>query len=79
MNWQPIETAPKDGSSILLWGTWAGEIHGIAKHPCVDIGRWDGGNSDFPGEEWWTLDTGDCYTCWMKPTHWAPIPVPPKE
>jgi hypothetical protein len=32
MSWQPIETAPKDGTPILLWTYW--------EHYAV--GAWDG-------------------------------------
>ena len=74
--WQPIELAPKDGTQVLLFGLWAGEIHGISETPTFDIGAWHGGGSDF-GPEWWDLSTGDAYACWMKPTHFMRIPHPP--
>lgn len=76
---QPIETAPKDGTSVLLYGVWAGEIHGVGRdNRCsYDIGHWNGGGSDFEGFDWWSLDTGDAYACWMRPTHWMPLPTPP--
>jgi hypothetical protein len=76
-SWMPIETAPKDGTDILLYGTWAGEIHGIAEAPTMDIGHWAGGKSDYQGDEWWSLATGDAYACWMRPTHWMPLPAAP--
>lgn len=78
MNWQPIETAPKDGTVVLLFGTWAGEIAGVDDAKTVDIGYWRGGSSDYDGDDWWRLSTGDAYSCWMKPTHWMPLPEPPK-
>lgn len=77
--WQPIETAPKDGTVVFLYGTWAGEINGISNQPTVDIGSWAGGDSDFSGDDWWQLATGDAYGCWMRPTHWLPIPDAPKD
>lgn len=70
---QPIETAPKDGKSILLWighpnarfsadpiqDGWAGWCRG----------RW----SDFNGGGWtWDGFVGT-------PTHWQPLPPPPGE
>lgn len=75
--WLPIETAPKDGATVLLYGLWAGEINGQATVPTTDIGYWLGGKSDEPGDDWWQLSTGDAYSCWMRPTHWQPLPPPP--
>lgn len=63
MDWQPIETAPKDGTSILLWGDWL-------KTPCVDNGSEDGTFGAF------TSQTG--YES-VHPTHWMPLPKPPHE
>lgn len=80
MEWQTIETAPKDGTEVLLFGHWAGEINGIiADRKQADIGSWQGGKSDYVGNFWWRLSTGDAYACWMVPSHWMPLPPPPKE
>ncbi len=67
--WRDIETAPKDGTMILLTD---GDI--------VALGCWDkrGGfpwrfvTDDFDDfeEDWWVEDA---------PTHWRPLPPPPKE
>ena len=63
--WQPIETAPKiEGYRILV------------VRPCATIG------ANMVGEDYWTdrLQGG----CWAKstpmaqPTHWMPLPEPPK-
>jgi hypothetical protein len=59
--WQPIDTAPKDYTYILLWnGNWHW------------IGMWDGNASK------WEID-GDQYEEDLKPTHWVPLPAPPKK
>ncbi len=77
--WQPIETAPKDGTDIFGYGLWAGEITGPEQMiKSVDIIRWNNGLSDFPGDEWWECLTGDYYATWLEPTHWMPIPDLPK-
>lgn len=76
--WRPIETAPRDGTTVLLWGIWAGEINGLSNWPTIDIGEWRGGKSDFLGDDWWQLVTGDAYAAWMRPTHWRPLPPPPE-
>ena len=65
MNWQPIETAPKDGTLVLLsgfglpvWqGYWVGQV---GRHA---INGWTRFNS--VDMEW-------------KPTHWMPLPEPPQ-
>lgn len=67
-NWQPIETVPRDGSRIL-GGKFSnpdivGEVSAI---------RWN-----VPGEYW--EDHGFQYcTEQPDPTHWMPLPPPPKD
>ena len=70
--WRPIETAPKDGSYLLLWeqysdapfvGYWSGGSWSVS-HEHVDAeGGWDGAN---------VVDALS-----MPITHWMPIPAPP--
>jgi hypothetical protein len=61
--WQPIETAPKDGTEIL-----GIQYHGRFSDP--GIVRWD--DSD---QEWWDMDA-DQYGF---PTHWQPLPATPSR
>lgn len=78
MDWQPIETAPKDGTAVLLWGVAAGEISGIiGQDPCFQGSGYYTSRTDYPGYDW-VCCQGDAYAVWIKPTHWAPI-EPPKE
>jgi hypothetical protein len=71
--WQPIETAPKDGTPILVAdaksvevGVWQEETEddtecGVVTIPGFDAGWW--------GSEW---QPGG-----KQPTHWMPMPDPP--
>ncbi len=66
--WQPIETAPRDGTEILIATgsyrggvvvvSWYGTAHGQDVHNC--FADWD----------------GDSY---LDATHWMPLPDPPSE
>jgi hypothetical protein len=60
--WEPIETAPKDGTDILvalhLWND-------PTKPHTFEVVAWD-------GEEW----ASDSYPVYP-PTHWRPLPKPP--
>jgi hypothetical protein len=77
--WQPIATAPRDGTKILVWiHQWAGEIHGVANATGNEIAYWANGTSDFPGADWWVCAGGDGYATWCRPTHWMPLPAPPQ-
>lgn len=66
--WRPIETAPKDGTRVDLWQQG---------HRVTDA-FWD------EGEEWWCIDSlySDGEPCPLavspEPTHWRPLPAPPK-
>lgn len=60
--WQPISTAPKDGTDVLL------RIEAAMGHFYTDIGSWfatrDGG--------YWTS-----HAVKVRTAHWRPLPAPP--
>jgi hypothetical protein len=64
MDWQPIQSAPKDGTYILLTAF-------VINRWRVGEGRWfdDEDHPDDPGL--WSN-----FGHW-EPTHWAPMPDPP--
>lgn len=72
--WQPIETAPKDGTRILIaGGTYYYDASEMPDQEFTSAdtaywrnGGWCGGyGSEYNGEYW------------HKPTHWQPLPAPP--
>jgi len=74
-NWRPIATAPKDGTIILVWRY--GEIQMV---------KWAKNNCN----EWWSKPDGTHISRFDKydsgepmdeeiPTHWMPLPDPPKD
>jgi len=62
-DWQPIETAPKDGTEILVYDVWQkkGELFIVGWHFRDNSWR------TVPGE--WRKE----------PTHWIRLPPPPAE
>lgn len=73
MKWQPIETAPKDGTYILA--CVAGYIPEVA-HWQDDRKVFDFlSASDMPNDQAW-IDYLDSGAKWV-PTHWMPLPDPP--
>lgn len=93
IEWQPIETAPRDGTDIIL-GAPAQEYQGKPTDPRSTVGHWT-------TEDECQVDIGDCggdCRCreyeyvephWMSwdggfteenpPTHWMPLPPPPGD
>ncbi len=61
--WQLIETAPK-GGRVLVTGTEIG--------PCVASQEWKNGAPD--GNRWGVVND-----IFVHPTHWQPLPQPPKK
>jgi hypothetical protein len=55
--WQPIETAPRDGQRVLML---------TAKHYVI---------TGFFSNGWWLSHPG---VYQIHPTHWMPLPEPPK-
>ena len=62
--WQPIETAPKDGTYLL-----------IGSKSFVSCGLWE--SSDSGG--WWrdAVESAPYQISEVKPTHWMPLPDAP--
>ena len=70
---QPIATAPKDGTWVLLGG-------GV-----IDDSMWEGGTPRWvaakylPEDDAWAFDRwdGDFRSMYLNPTHWIPMPDNP--
>lgn len=79
MEWQPIETAPRDGTVILAYCP----EYGMRQ---TEMGRYREGS---PGYARWEMGDGPRNYGWVwieekhnsahtwKPTHWMPLPPPP--
>lgn len=61
-NWQPIETAPKDGTEVIVFEANFPKVIFIAKMGRQGIGVWD----------WMTTDGDVAF-----PAYWMPLPKPP--
>jgi len=67
VQWRPIETAPKDGTRLLLW--WGSEVH---------IGRCVGAGMSRDGGDWWRSESHQVFkVAGGRPTHWMPLPAAP--
>jgi hypothetical protein len=67
VGWQPIESAPRDGTRILGWNKWDGVL-------VYEPYRY-GSNGQFEG--WRSpLDHEDTFDF---PTHWQPLPSTPTQ
>ncbi len=68
--WQPIETAPKDGTPVLVYAQldppekWAAYMRDLP--PLIAITSWH-------------HDAGFCVCEVREPTHWMPLPDPPSK
>lgn len=73
--WQPIETAPKDGGDLLLWQPGA--------ECSIVVGRWQSFTDADTGEQssWWapadSLISDVCGSL-EDVSHWMPLPSPPQ-
>lgn len=75
--WKPIETAPKNGLMLLL----SEDGHHDDFRGRITVGFWGGQSADHGEDEEpsWTswhedLTTGE----FKQPTHWMPLPKPPR-
>lgn len=78
MVWRPIETAPKDGTRILVWTTtdndvdrqYVDEVCDGDNFACAQVSSWEG-MPDSAGS-WWNKELIG------EPTHWMPLPGAPE-
>jgi len=72
-DWQPIDTAPKDGTAVLVYpGTWSGRSASIAK--------WESDKYAKKPRPYWSRDDDLGRVTFSRerpPTHWKPLPLPP--
>lgn len=61
-DWQPIETAPRDGTNILLWDDRDGTVCAAA---------WN------PSRKAWVASGTEDNLFWVELTHWRQSPEPP--
>jgi len=80
--WQPIDTAPKDGRTVLLgylnsagkWRTTRGQW--MSEEYIAEC--WEEPDDVEPGWFETAEEAEDMPNCWrIEPTHWQPLPAPP--
>lgn len=75
MEWQPIETAPNDGTTFLAYGK-------VVWNACrYDEAEWDDADREIRTVEWdgheFSCTTSNPYADVMRPEVWMPLPNPP--
>ena len=78
-DWQPIETAPRDGTPILVWARWDWAAMGDpSDEPAWRVAVW-GGASWHECEAFCSVTDNPYWDLAVEPTHWAPLPAVPTE
>jgi hypothetical protein len=86
--WQPIETAPKDGSVLVLYGRCQWDADMKKSNPKVCIGSWvsesgwsdheiDDDDDDIVDDRTFMTSTNNPYSDICHATHWMPLPAAP--
>lgn len=78
--WQPIDSAPRDGTKADLWAVfWNGVVGEPIGERCVNGCFKDGGWRDQWGNrlDWEDGPDDEGITSWRRVTHYMPLPAPP--
>ena len=70
--WQPIETAPKDGTPVLIWMKYGSQ---------AVTAEWRGGRWRAVWDGWSVIESESDFGTECRevevPTHWMQLPAPP--
>jgi hypothetical protein len=80
-NWQPIETAPKDGTDVhvICAGRWRCSVP--AYYISAEYLKREYGDPEYMETGWSpsNIFLFDLPEVTLEPTHWTPLPPPPLE
>lgn len=68
--WQPIETAPKDGEWVIIY-----DDQYRHSHASYLISHWHGSLKVWAGRS----NSQGRFATWDEATHWMPLPAPPEQ
>jgi len=78
--WRPIDTAPRDGTSILdatIGEPFECGVHGMDLPPVCEA-FWQDGWYNKKVSGWQLANCDEEYGCLFGASHWMPLPKPPK-
>lgn len=71
MVWRDMDSAPRDGTEILVYGIFTGEVSGRQKENSFGVASWYFGNG-------WLASNTDHYAGSYDAIAWMPLPAAPK-
>lgn len=79
--WQPIETAPKDGTEVFVYVPGDSLFPTAAAYKSADYFEKEYGDREYMEEGWyWAFGyPSDFHECVITPTAWQPLPAPPAQ
>jgi len=84
-DWQPIETAPKDGTRIIICSNgmvFEGKVwkfYETEKNWIGEVIWWDSGWYMDQVEGWMVANCDEEYGVLLEASHWMPLPPPPQR
>lgn len=87
--WQPIETAPRDGTRILSFSPESNNVFEFNQQDGIQVCYWDDSVNIYHSEKLFKCAWVICYATnsgeeylpdpvFCRPTHWMPNPKPPE-